>query len=254
VALIVLLAQCGSDVPAKSATIGVCDKLFTRIGASDEIHAGQSTFMVEMTETANLLNNATDRSLVILDEIGRGTSTLDGLSLAWAIAEHIARRAGCRCLFATHYHELTTLADDLPGVKNLSVAVREWEEQIIFLHRIIDGPASQSYGIQVARLAGVPRPIVERATELLGHLKVHHGEHAPGSGGAGDSTPPAAPRMPPPADAWQMSLFTVGDTPPELREIEKQLGEIDPDELSPREAHALLCGLRAKLGRRQGPR
>ena len=216
VALIVLLAQCGSDVPAKSARIGVCDKLFTRIGASDEIHAGQSTFMVEMTETANLLNNATEKSLVILDEIGRGTSTLDGLSLAWAIAEHIARRVGCRCLFATHYHELTTLGDGegaVPGVKNLNVAVREWEEQIIFLHRIVDGPASQSYGIQVAKLAGVPRGVVERASELLAHLRVHHGEPTAG-GGAGDGEPGArqAAKMPPPASDWQMSLFTVHET------------------------------------------
>jgi DNA mismatch repair protein MutS len=240
VALIVLLAQCGSDVPAKSATIGACDKLFTRIGASDELYAGQSTFMVEMTETANLLNNATDRSLVILDEIGRGTSTLDGLSLAWAIAEHIARKLGCRCLFATHYHELTKLAEELPGVKNLNVAVRQWEEQIIFLHRIVDGPASQSYGIQVAKLAGVPAGVVERASELLGHLKVHHGE----------SPDRPAALIPPPQsrEQWQMSLFTVQETPPELREIGRQLGELDPDELSPREAHELLRGLRAKLG------
>ena len=130
VALITLLAQVGSYVPAKSATIGLVDRLFTRIGASDELHTGQSTFMVEMTETANILNNATDRSLVILDEIGRGTSTLDGLSLAWAIAEHIAANVRCRTLFATHYHELTDLAQRFNGVRNLNVAVREWEDQV----------------------------------------------------------------------------------------------------------------------------
>ena len=235
IALIVLLAQCGGDVPAKSATIGICDKLFTRIGASDEIHAGQSTFMVEMTETANLLNNATDRSLIVLDEIGRGTSTLDGLSLAWAIAEHVAKVAGCRGLFATHYHELTTLAEELPGVKNLSVAVREWEEQIIFLHRIVDGPASQSYGIQVAKLAGVPRSVVERATELLQRLRVHDGRQAE----------PAPPPSRPPANAAQMLLF--GGVPKELQEVADALKEADVDALSPRDAHDLLRALRGKL-------
>ncbi|HEY8747148.1 MAG TPA: DNA mismatch repair protein MutS, partial [Tepidisphaeraceae bacterium] len=147
VALITLLAQVGSYVPAASATIGLVDRLFTRIGASDELHSGQSTFMVEMTETANILNNATAQSLVILDEIGRGTSTLDGLSLAWAIAEHIASNVRCRTLFATHYHELTDLAQQFKGVKNLNVAVREWEDQVVFLHRIVEGGTDRSYGI-----------------------------------------------------------------------------------------------------------
>jgi DNA mismatch repair protein MutS len=174
VCLITLLAQVGAYVPAKSARIGLCDRLFTRIGASDELHSGQSTFMVEMTETANILNNATERSLVILDEIGRGTSTLDGLSLAWAIAEHIAGTVKCRTLFATHYHELTDLASRFRGVKNLNVAVREWEDQVIFLHRIVEGGTDRSYGIHVARLAGVPRPVLERARQLLGELAVQH--------------------------------------------------------------------------------
>ena len=174
VALITLLAQVGSYVPAKSATIGLVDRLFTRIGASDELHTGQSTFMVEMTETANILNNATDRSLVILDEIGRGTSTLDGLSLAWAIAEHIAANVRCRTLFATHYHELTDLAQRFKGVKNLNVAVREWEDQVVFLHRIVEGGTDRSYGIHVARLAGVPKPVLDRARQLLSELAVHH--------------------------------------------------------------------------------
>ena len=174
VALITLMAQLGSYVPAKSATIGLADRLFTRIGASDELHRGQSTFMVEMTETANILNNATDRSLVILDEIGRGTSTLDGLSLAWAIAEHIAMHVRCRTLFATHYHELTDLAARFAGVRNLNVAVREWEDQVIFLHRIVEGGTDRSYGIHVARLAGVPRPVIDRARQLLSELVVHH--------------------------------------------------------------------------------
>jgi DNA mismatch repair protein MutS len=174
VALIALMAHIGAYVPAKSATIGLVDRLFTRIGASDELHAGQSTFMVEMTETANILNNATDRSLVILDEIGRGTSTLDGLSLAWAIAEHIASDVRCRTLFATHYHELTDLSERFTGVRNLNVAVREWEDQVIFLHRIVEGGTDRSYGIHVARLAGVPRPVLERARQLLSELAVQH--------------------------------------------------------------------------------
>ena len=174
VALIALMAQVGSYVPARSATIGLVDRLFTRIGASDELHAGQSTFMVEMTETANILNNATERSLVILDEIGRGTSTLDGLSLAWAIAEHIASSIRCRTLFATHYHELTDLAQRFKGVRNLNVAVREWEDQVVFLHRIVEGGTDRSYGIHVARLAGVPRPVIKRARQLLSELAVHH--------------------------------------------------------------------------------
>jgi DNA mismatch repair protein MutS len=174
VALCVLLAQVGSYVPAKAATVGVVDRLFTRIGASDELHSGQSTFMVEMTETANILNNATERSLVVLDEIGRGTSTLDGLSLAWAIAEHIASNVRCRTLFATHYHELTDLASRFKGVRNLNVAVREWEDQVVFLHRIVEGGTDRSYGIHVARLAGVPRGVLERARQLLSELAVHH--------------------------------------------------------------------------------
>ncbi|HEX2973183.1 MAG TPA: DNA mismatch repair protein MutS, partial [Tepidisphaeraceae bacterium] len=173
VALMTLMAQIGAYVPAKSATIGIADRLFARIGASDELHGGQSTFMVEMIETANILNNSTDRSLVVLDEIGRGTSTLDGLSLAWAIAEHIAGSVRCRTLFATHYHELTELSREFAGVRNLNVAVREWQDQVIFLHRIIEGGTDRSYGIHVARLAGVPRPVLQRAKELLSQLEVH---------------------------------------------------------------------------------
>ena len=173
-ALITLLAQIGSYVPAKSAVIGMADRLFARIGASDEIHGGQSTFMVEMIETANILNNATDRSLVVLDEIGRGTSTLDGLSLAWAIAEQVATEVRSRTLFATHYHELTDLATRFTGVVNLNVAVREWEDQVIFLHRILEGKTDRSYGIHVARLAGIPPAVLSRAKQLLSELAVQH--------------------------------------------------------------------------------
>jgi DNA mismatch repair protein MutS len=171
VALICLLAQMGSFVPAASARIGVVDRIFSRIGASDNLAEGLSTFMVEMTETAGILHNATDRSLVILDEIGRGTSTFDGLSIAWAVAEHLHDRVGCRTLFATHYHELTELAAALSGVRNVNVQVREWNDEIVFLHRIEEGAADRSYGIQVARLAGLPKPVVGRAREVLANLE-----------------------------------------------------------------------------------
>ncbi len=171
VALLTLLAQIGSFVPAKEAVIGVADRIFARVGASDELSRGQSTFMVEMTETARILNLATPRSLVILDEIGRGTSTYDGLSLAWAVVEHLHDRIGCRTLFATHYHELTDLSRTLVDARNLNVAVREWEDQLVFLHKIVPGPADKSYGIHVARLAGVPREVNERAKEILARLE-----------------------------------------------------------------------------------
>jgi DNA mismatch repair protein MutS len=174
VALTVLLAQAGSFVPAKEATIGVADRIFARVGASDDLSRGQSTFMVEMTETARILNTATYRSLVVLDEIGRGTSTYDGVSLAWAIVEHLHDTLGCRTLFATHYHELTDLASSLAGVRNYNVAVREWEESIVFLHKIVPGAADKSYGIHVARLAGIPREVNERAKQILAQLESEH--------------------------------------------------------------------------------
>jgi DNA mismatch repair protein MutS len=174
VALITLMAQMGSFVPAREATIGIADRIFARVGASDELSRGQSTFMVEMTETARILNTATARSLVILDEIGRGTSTYDGISLAWAIVEHLHDNLGCRTLFATHYHELTDLAQTLPGVRNLNVAVKEWEDHVVFLHKIVAGAADKSYGIHVARLAGVPRAVNERAKQILARLEEEH--------------------------------------------------------------------------------
>ena len=171
VALLTLLAHTGSFIPAAEARIDLVDRVFTRIGASDDLARGQSTFMVEMCETANILNNATPRSLVILDEIGRGTSTFDGLSLAWSIVEHLHNQVGAKTLFATHYHELTELAVRLPRLKNFNVAVREWHEQIVFLRRIVEGATDKSYGIQVARLAGVPRAVLERAKEILRNLE-----------------------------------------------------------------------------------
>src|SRR5881409_3218120 len=175
VALIVLMAQIGSFVPAESAEIGLVDRIFTRVGENDEIARGQSTFMVEMNETSNIVNNATERSLVILDEIGRGTSTFDGLSIAWSVAEFLHDKVKARTLFATHYHELTKLAAERSGVCNFNVAVREWNEQIIFLRKIVPGGADKSYGIQVARLAGLPKEILDRAKEILAHLENPNG-------------------------------------------------------------------------------
>ena len=171
VALLVIMAQMGGFIPAQSAQIGVVDKIFTRIGAHDDITKGQSTFMVEMNEAADILNNMTEQSLIILDEIGRGTSTYDGLSLAWALAEHLAQTK-IRTLFATHFHELTTLAETHPGVKNYNVAVKEWEEEIIFLHKILPGSTDDSYGIYVAKLAGIPQPIIARAKKILTKLEL----------------------------------------------------------------------------------
>ena len=171
VALLTLLAHTGSFVPAAEARIDLVDRIFTRIGASDDLSRGQSTFMVEMTETANILNNATARSLIVLDEIGRGTSTFDGLSLAWSIVEHLHNQIGAKTLFATHYHELTELSARLPRIKNFNVAVREWHDQIVFLRKIVEGGTDKSYGIQVARLAGVPKEVLERAKQILGNLE-----------------------------------------------------------------------------------
>ncbi|HEX9284384.1 MAG TPA: DNA mismatch repair protein MutS, partial [Nitrospirales bacterium] len=233
-ALIVLMAQMGGFVPAKSAVIGLVDRIFTRIGAADNLVEGQSTFMVEMTETANILHHASARSLIILDEIGRGTSTFDGLSIAWAVAEYLAdrNRVGARTLFATHYHELTDLARTHAGVRNYNVAVRERGEEILFLRKIVEGGADRSYGIHVARLAGLPQSVLARATEVLARLE----------GGASkenadltefDIPPPPMPdpTLPTPhpilEEVRQMDLF--GMTPLEamnkLAEIKERLGK-----------------------------
>ncbi|MCY0869258.1 MAG: DNA mismatch repair protein MutS, partial [Firmicutes bacterium] len=219
VALIVLLAQIGSFVPAKKAHIGVVDRIFTRIGASDDVAGGESTFMVEMTETADILAHATARSLVLFDEIGRGTATYDGLSIAGAVVEHVHDVVGARTLFATHYHELTELADALPHASNISVAVREQRERVVFLHRIIDGPADRSYGIEVARLAGLPVAVVRRAQALLESL-----EQMPK--GAGEIAAGAQSKRGLPS--WEQQLVA-------------QLARVDVDDLSPRGAHALLA-------------
>jgi DNA mismatch repair protein MutS len=217
VALIVLLAQIGSFVPADAAEIGIVDRIFTRIGAQDEIHAGQSTFMVEMIETANILHNATDKSLLILDEIGRGTSTYDGLSIAWAVLEYIHNhpRLKSRTLFATHYHELTQLPDVLPNIKNYNVAVSEVDNQVIFLHKIVPGGADRSYGIHVAQLAGIPGPVITRANEILAQLE--------GQSRQLELKDEAA-------HPTQMALFAQDS--PVLKDIKK----LDPNSLSPIEA------------------
>jgi DNA mismatch repair protein MutS len=177
VALIVLMAHMGSFVPAAKASINITDRIFTRVGALDNLSSGQSTFMVEMQETANILNNSTSRSLVIMDEIGRGTSTFDGLSIAWAVAEylHDLKGKGVKTLFATHYHELTELSATKPRVKNFNILVKEWNDEIIFLRKLAEGGTNRSYGIQVARLAGIPEKIIVRAKKILYKIENEHG-------------------------------------------------------------------------------
>lgn len=236
VALLALLAHAGSFVPAAKAEIGVADRVFTRVGADDALHAGQSTFMVEMTETANILHHATERSIVVLDEVGRGTSTLDGLALAWAIAERLGGEGGpaARSLFATHYHELTQLEEALPGrVKNLHVAVREWKGGIVFVHRILAGRTNKSYGVHVARLAGLPSEVVARAKELLERLSVSH-EPSDVRRIAGDR----AGRD----DGSQMKLF--GDTPHPAVEA---LKELELEEMTPLKAFDELRKLKGMV-------
>jgi len=202
VALVTLMAQIGAYVPAERAHIGLTDRIFCRVGASDDLSKGQSTFMVEMNETSLIVNNATDRSLVILDEIGRGTATFDGLSIAWSVAEHLHDEVRCRTLFATHYHELCALSDSKKSVANFNVAVREWNDDIIFLRKILPGQADKSYGIQVARLAGLPKPILDRAKEILSHLEMSSSKPS----GEKNKSPKAKKALPE-VDSPQMDLF-----------------------------------------------
>ena len=224
-ALITLMAQAGLYVPAKEATIGLVDRIFTRIGASDDLAAGQSTFMVEMVETADILLHASPDALVVLDEVGRGTSTLDGLALAWAIAEHLSENLGCRTLFATHYHELTELADTSEKIRNASVLVREWQDQILFMHRIVPGRADKSYGVHVARLAGVPRCVVERARRLMDQLTVQVGRPRPRA---------AATRA-----SGQVNMFD-----PLATQIVSQIQSLDLERMSPMQAWEALKAFR----------
>jgi DNA mismatch repair protein MutS len=237
-ALLCLMAQAGSFVPARTAKLPIIDRLFARVGASDNIARGQSTFMVEMQETANILHSATSRSLVILDEIGRGTATFDGLSLAWAVAEHLASNARARpkTIFATHYHELTDLADALPGVANLHVVVREWKDDIVFLRKVVPGRSDRSYGIQVARLAGLPAPVVTRAREILTGLErdeLSRGGRPTLNGGGGPGN-------------RQLGLFQApaASEDPMLA----RLRELDVDNLTPMQALALLADLKREAG------
>ncbi len=235
VALIVLLAQIGSFVPASSARIGMVDRIFTRVGAHDRLQRGQSTFMVEMVETANILHHVTPRSLVILDEIGRGTSTFDGISIAWAVAEHLHGTGGSgpRTLFATHYHELAELTRKLPRVKNLTMAVREYQGDVVFLRQVVEGASDRSYGIHVARLAGFPKETLERAAQILGTFDERRRESSP------SSVPP---------DESQLRLFKQ-KPPPWVGELR----EVDPDEMTPLEALNFLHRLKEMSGLDEGP-
>jgi DNA mismatch repair protein MutS len=226
-ALIAILAQMGSFVPADRATIGIIDRVFSRVGASDDIAHGRSTFMVEMVETAAILNRATVKSLVILDEIGRGTATFDGLSIAWAAVEALHNDTGCRGLFATHFHEMTALAKSLKRVQNVTMAVREWEGEVVFLHEVVPGAADRSYGIQVARLAGLPETVLSRARKVLGVLESR-------------SSGNAAPMLD------DLPLFAAAPAPkkPEINPLNDMLDQVRPDELSPREALDLIYELK----------
>ena len=250
-ALLPLLAQIGSFVPAKDAKLPIVDRIFARVGASDNIARGQSTFMVEMQETANILQTATSRSLVVLDEIGRGTSTFDGLSIAWAVAEHLATnpRARPKTLFATHYHELTDLADSLPSVVNAHVAAREWKDDIIFLRKILPGRSDRSYGIQVARLAGLPPGVIARAREILGGLErdeLSRGGRPTLSGAAGDPASSQLGLFAKPTDGPDGTTSASASlrTPGHQEEIARRLRGTDVDDTTPRRALELLAELK----------
>jgi DNA mismatch repair protein MutS len=235
IALITLLAYIGSAVPASSASLGPVDRIFTRIGASDDLASGRSTFMVEMTETANILHNATRQSLVLMDEVGRGTSTFDGLSLAWACAEELAQ-LGAWTLFATHYFELTTLADELQTVANVHLSASEYAEQLIFMHKVEDGPASQSYGLQVARLAGVPDEVINRARERLTQLEKQEVLDKQQSQALQAKEPAAEPQP------WQPDMFASQPHP-----VVEEITQLSPDDLTPRQALELLYKLQEKV-------
>jgi DNA mismatch repair protein MutS len=238
VGLITLLAQIGSHVPARKAVVGLVDRIYTRVGASDNIASGESTFLVEMHEAAHIVNTATARSLILLDEVGRGTSTFDGISIAWALTEYLHDRIGARTLFATHYHELNELAGLLPRVKNLKVDVREYGDKVIFLHRVSAGFADHSYGIQVAQMAGLPDEITDRAKKLLKNLEASGltiGEESPEKGRRGRN----------PSQEVQLTLFEMKDDA--LRE---RLRNVDPDAMTPLEALKLIAELKQEMGKR----
>jgi len=248
VALLVLLTQIGSHIPAKEASIGIVDRIFTRIGAYDDLSGGKSTFMVEMNETANILNNATDRSLVILDEIGRGTSTYDGISIAWAVIEYFYYHSPVRArtLFATHYHELTRLEKTLKGVRNFNISVKEWNEKIMFLHKIAEGAADKSYGIHVARLAGIPVDVINRAKELLARLE---------SGGMQD-LPVVPEHGEPEKKPQQLDLFSgIGESAvsEEFKKLVERIAMVNANEMTPLEAMNMLHQLIDECRELEGP-
>lgn len=231
VALIILLAQIGSFIPAKRASIGLVDRIFTRVGASDDLTTGQSTFMVEMNEVSNIVNNATKNSLIILDEVGRGTSTYDGLSIAWAVTEYIndPKKIGARTLFATHYHELTDLENQYKGIKNYNVLVEEDEKGVHFLYKIIPGQADQSYGIEVARLAGIPQEIIINAERLLKKLENQENQNKPKN------------INPDKKEIRQLELFKTES------ELEKKIKDFDILEVSPMEAMNFLYEIKKDI-------
>ena len=239
-ALISLMAQAGSFVPAKSADLGILDRIFTRVGASDNISSGESTFMVEMNETAAILNNLTSRSLVLLDEIGRGTSTYDGVSIAWAIAEHLHESGSTRplTLFATHYHELNDMSQRFSRIVNVNVSVKEMGGKIVFLRKLAPGGSNHSFGIHVAQLAGMPRGLVRRAEEVLATLEAARGEQPTG-------TTPDVSNLGLPEEGIQMSFFQLDD--PSLEAIRDRIMEVDIDHLTPVEALMKLHEIKATL-------
>jgi len=255
VGLIVLLAQIGAFVPAEAASIGVVDRIFTRVGASDNPAAGESTFLVEMNETANILNNATARSLILLDEVGRGTSTFDGLSIAWALVEYLHERpeVAARTLFATHYHELNAMADRLERVRNYRIQVAEHDGEIIFMRKLVPGGADHSYGIEVARMAGLPSPVIQRAREILIHLEsqdlaVHGDAASPDENKDGVNARRADADAVPSLEESrvnQMNLFAQPD--PVAEELKERLRNVDPDRMTPIEALMKLNELRRML-------
>jgi DNA mismatch repair protein MutS len=255
--LIQLLAQTGAYVPARRARLPIVDRLFTRVGASDNLVRGQSTFMVEMSETSAILHTATRRSLVLLDEIGRGTSTYDGVSIAWSVSEHLHDAIGCKTVFATHYHELTQLANELPGVRNFTVAVREAGDQVLFLHKLVPGGANRSYGIEVGRLAGLPNAVIHRAKEVLALLE-GEGEQMAARLAAEGLTPPKhttrrGPRMRvPAADAGlQLGIFSDGMSPadPAHTQLATAVSALETDRMTPLEALSTLAALKQSLAR-----
>jgi DNA mismatch repair protein MutS len=240
-ALIAILAQMGSFVPARAAHIGVVDRLFSRVGAADDLARGHSTFMVEMVETAAILNQAGERALVILDEIGRGTATFDGLSIAWATIEHLHEQNRCRALFATHFHEMTALAAKLPRLHNATMRVKEWQGDVVFLHEVVAGAADRSYGIQVAKLAGLPASVIERAKVVLAQIEADD-RVSPARKLIDDLPLFAAARAPAPPAQKDTALTALVDA----------LAAFNPDEMSPRDALEALYALKAQLAKAKG--